>query len=151
MHADPELQALAEKLEKGIIRIPFSGCWLFLDAGRDNRNEYRRLYHDGKERMAHILSWIVHRGPVPEGLLLDHKCRVRCCVNPDHLEPVTPQINTLRGEAKLFGKARCPITYLPKEPHYVVLHAPTTIDPESQYSRSKGIRLRADQRAMVFA
>lgn len=110
MHADPQLQALAAKLEKGILRIPFCDCWLFVEAGRENRNGYARLYHDGKERMAHILSWLVHKGVYPDGLLLDHKCKVRCCVNPAHLEPVTPRENTLRGDAKLFGHGRCPVT-----------------------------------------
>jgi hypothetical protein len=45
---------------------------------------------------AHILAYERTVGPVPTGLLLDHKCRVRCCVNPDHLEPVTPQENARR-------------------------------------------------------
>ncbi len=36
-------------------------------------------------------------GPIPEGLTLDHLCRVRACVNPDHLEPVTNRENILRG------------------------------------------------------
>jgi hypothetical protein len=38
-------------------------------------------------------------GPVPEGLQLDHLCRIRCCVNPDHLEPVTQGENLRRGYA----------------------------------------------------
>ena len=37
------------------------------------------------------------RGPIPEGLTLDHLCRVRACVNPAHLEPVTLRENTLRS------------------------------------------------------
>jgi hypothetical protein len=37
-------------------------------------------------------------GPVPEGMELDHLCRVHPCVNPEHLEPVTPRENKLRGE-----------------------------------------------------
>ena len=47
---------------------------------------------------AHRWSYQHHIGPVPEGLVLDHLCRVRHCVNPDHLEPVTSRENTLRGE-----------------------------------------------------
>jgi hypothetical protein len=39
-------------------------------------------------------------GPIPDGLQLDHLCRVRCCVNPNHLEPVTAKENTLRSPIK---------------------------------------------------
>ena len=37
-------------------------------------------------------------GPLPDGLVLDHLCRNRACVNPEHLEPVTQSVNLLRGE-----------------------------------------------------
>jgi hypothetical protein len=43
-----------------------------------------------------------HVGPIPDGLVIDHLCRVHNCVNPEHLEPVTPAENTRRGHlAKL--------------------------------------------------
>lgn len=103
-------------LERGIIRIPFCSCWLFVEAGRENRNGYGRMYWQGRELMAHRLSYEAHVGPIPDGLLLDHKCRMRCCVNPEHLEPVTVQENTLRGEAKLFGRDRDPVTRRKKCP-----------------------------------
>lgn len=46
---------------------------------------------------AHRWSYVYHRGHVPEDLVLDHLCRNRGCVNPDHLEPVTRRTNTTRG------------------------------------------------------
>lgn len=89
---------LAARLEA----VPFSGCWVY--AGELNRNGYGRVWVEGERRMAHIAAYEALVGPVPEGLVLDHLCRVRCCCNPHHLEPVTVRENTLRGEARLFTK-----------------------------------------------
>lgn len=76
-----------------------SGCWLW--DGQKDRDGYGRQkvsYTSGQKTCsAHILSYEVHVGPVPAGLQLDHRCRVRHCVNPDHLEPVTSRVNTLRS------------------------------------------------------
>ena len=48
-------------------------------------------------RAAHRVAWELIRGPIPEGLVLDHLCRTSACVNPDHLEPVPQAINMIRG------------------------------------------------------
>jgi len=124
-----ELHQLKRRLEEGVIVVPFCTCWLFTEAGRENRNGYSRLWWKGKERMAHILSYEAHVGPVPSGLLVDHRCRMRCCINPDHLEPVTPRVNTLRGETLLFGHGRCPVTGQAKEKIHVLPH---TTHPRAQ-------------------
>lgn len=48
-------------------------------------------------RYAHVVSFEMWRGAVPTGLELDHTCRNRRCINPDHLEPVTRKVNVRRG------------------------------------------------------
>jgi len=67
------------------------GCWLW--SGPLNAKGYGK--HGRK--MAHRLVYEILRGSVPDGLQLDHTCRTRQCVNPDHLEPVTSRVNTMRG------------------------------------------------------
>jgi hypothetical protein len=70
-------------------------CWI--STQRPNYWGYCVEYHDGQRMMAHRWHYRQIIGPIPEGLQLDHLCRVRSCVNPDHLEPVTPKENTRRA------------------------------------------------------
>lgn len=63
---------------------------------------YGHVRVGGTLRPAHVVAWEEVNGPVPEGLELDHLCRTRACVRPDHLEPVTRRENARRGaKAKL--------------------------------------------------
>ena len=69
-------------------------CWLWIAC------KSTAGYGDfGNEGEAHRWSYKHFVGPIPEGLELDHLCRVRNCVNPAHLEPVTHRENVLRGDA----------------------------------------------------
>jgi hypothetical protein len=71
-------------------------CWKWT-AGKNNKG-YGYVRMPGKEkRSVHKLFYETLRGPVPEGLQIDHLCRVRNCVNPDHMEAVMPRENQRRG------------------------------------------------------
>lgn len=78
-------------------------CWMFSGSisfcGRPESMGYGRFWVDGKHVSAHIYSYVLANGPVPDGLELDHRCRVTLCVRPDHLEAVTHEENTRRGLA----------------------------------------------------
>lgn len=77
------------------IPVTESGCWLWL--GAIAVHGYGKI----STRYAHRVSYETYRGPIPPGLQIDHLCRVRCCINPDHLEAVTAKENKARG----FGPA----------------------------------------------
>lgn len=89
-----------------------SGCWQW--TGFIDKAGYGRI-RDGHGRAGeslygHIVSYLIHCGPIPSNYELDHLCRNRWCVNPDHLEAVPHRINALRGEAptvKLHRLGRC--------------------------------------------
>lgn len=72
-------------------------CWLW--TATRTQNGYGQFGLQGQMAYAHRVAWELTCGPIPEGLQIDHLCRVRNCVNPGHLEPVTSRVNTLRGKA----------------------------------------------------
>lgn len=72
-------------------------CWLWI-SGVDREGYGRFWTGGGNTRRAHRVAYELVVGPIPDGLTLDHLCRVPACVNPDHLEPVTAAVNGLRGD-----------------------------------------------------
>lgn len=88
---------------------PDTPCWAW--GGSRHESGYGVLYmgtgrKDVKYRVAHRVIWEGFHGPVPKGLELDHLCRNRGCVNPDHLEAVTSRVNNLRGMSPTAQHAR---------------------------------------------
>lgn len=77
------------------IRFAKSVCWIW--KGTCITNGYGTFDLRGKSIMAHRTSYEIFKGNIPKGLVLDHLCRNRKCVNPFHLEPVTNKENILRG------------------------------------------------------
>lgn len=99
---------LPEYLESKISPEPNSGCWLWdWDTATTG---YGRVRWEGQRQGAHRVIYTLVKGPIPKGLQLDHSCRLRCCVNPDHTEPVTLVENVARGisfSARNAAKTHC--------------------------------------------
>jgi hypothetical protein len=95
---------IAERLERLSIPEPNSGCRIWLGSIWDG---YGCFTVGRKSKRAHIASWEEEKGPVPEGMELDHKCRVRCCIEVSHLEPVIHEVNVQRGLAAEFRNFIC--------------------------------------------
>lgn len=84
-------------------------CWLF--TGALGNGGYAPQLRIGDRRvLAHRASYEDMVGPIPVGLALDHLCRVRNCVNPYHLDPVTQAVNNRRSTSGEYwaGKTHCP-------------------------------------------
>ena len=71
-------------------------CWEWTGAKNPKGYGYMPAFGRG-HYLAHRMSYELFVGPIPEGLELDHLCRNRGCVNPDHVEPVTHLENMRRG------------------------------------------------------
>lgn len=81
-------------LEK-ILKDPGTGCWNW--TGTLQKNGYSTFYLQGRTLRGHRWSYEHYVGTIPDGLEIDHLCRNRKCVNPEHLEPVTAQENSRRA------------------------------------------------------
>lgn len=89
------------------VSIAGDECWPW--EGSMRANGYGRFGEPTK--LAHRMSYEYFRGEIPDDLQLDHLCRNRGCINPWHLEPVTPRENLLRGQTKAAenaAKTHCP-------------------------------------------
>lgn len=97
-----DVKLLPERIRR---RIDFDGsCWMWL--GYIDYDGYGKTTENRRHQLAHRVVYARLVGPIPQGLTIDHLCRRRACVNPEHLEPVTQKVNTLRGNAVTAENAR---------------------------------------------
>ncbi len=73
-----------------------TGCWIWQ---HHLLHGYGVITSNRRRTQAHRYYYEQTKGSIPEGMILDHLCRNRSCVNPDHMEPVTPATNNQRGQA----------------------------------------------------
>lgn len=83
------------------IRLAESGCWEWMGRLKGHniknaRGRYSQFAADGY-KSGHRWSYFYFKGPIPDGLTIDHLCRNTICVNPEHLEAVSMKENVLRG------------------------------------------------------
>lgn len=88
------------------VRIDGNGCWIWQGSVHPTER-YGSVFVDGRPVGAHRFSYEAFVGPIPDGLHLDHLCRTRSCVNPQHLEPVTLAENNRRAPSANGAKTHC--------------------------------------------
>lgn len=98
---------LGDRLARYVQRGP--GCWEW--GGPIIGNGYGQITIGQRRIYAHRFVYERERGQIPAGMELDHRCRNRRCVNPDHLDPVTHRENMLRADAGFNNRAKvaCPL------------------------------------------
>jgi hypothetical protein len=109
MHATWFVPMTMDRFRDRCIPEPNSGCWLW--TGTMLWTGYGQVMINKKGKLAHRVAYELFVGAIPQGLTIDHLCRTRICVNPEHLQAVSQRVNTLRGigpSAVNARKTHCP-------------------------------------------
>lgn len=108
------MTAYQARFEKFVARQEH-GCWEW--TGARNDDGYGRFFLSGNKH-AHRVAYELAVGPIAPGLVIDHLCRNRCCVNPEHMEPVTRAENNRRGDRYAMGSWERSVTHCPSGHEY---------------------------------
>lgn len=93
------------------VRKDGAGCWLW--QGPLDRDGYGSFYLRRLNRRAHRVGWYMLNGPIPKGLVVNHICKYRHCVNPQHLELLTARQNALK-DSRAVGAVNARKTHCPQ-------------------------------------
>lgn len=106
MAVDPTARLMSKVREEN--RGYPTTCWVWqgTTGGGNIGQPYGMFWLDGRTQLAHRAAYSLLVGPVPDGLELDHLCRIRLCVRPLHLEPVSSQVNVHRSDSPMGQNAR---------------------------------------------
>lgn len=88
------LNTVPRIIDKWVLKSDF--CWMWF--GSVAANGYSKTVIEGRHVSAHRAVYSYFKGPIANGMCIDHLCGIKRCVNPEHLESVTPRTNTLRCE-----------------------------------------------------
>lgn len=101
----PRDEPLFDRLMAGITMEPNTGCWLWMNNCSDEF--YGKIRYGAKTSLlAHRVAYEIFVGPIPNGLVLDHKCCVTLCCNPQHLRPMTIWENAALGDPHKYLRER---------------------------------------------
>lgn len=81
-----------DRIDERIVTVPECGCWIW--TGAINSRGYGTVTFGNRCEYIHRFMWRLHRKkPIPDGMVLMHRCDTRCCCNPDHLRPGSHRAN----------------------------------------------------------
>lgn len=135
--------AIERTLEK-VVRIPFSGCWIFM--GALNETGYGIVGTGGRGQpndRSHRITYRHFCGPIPDGMFVCHACDVPSCCNPDHLFLGTPKDNSRDMVNK--GRNSPP----PRNPHVVGSVHPGSKLTEAQVMVIRGLYERGETQQSI--
>lgn len=97
----PRIERFLDKIE---INPWGLGCWIWTAKTGGTKSTAGQFWNGSRYVYAHRYIWEYVNGPIPEGMEIDHLCRHPLCVNPLHLEPVTPEENSRRARKSICNK-----------------------------------------------